>query len=133
MVSKVNNKGLAFVQFFDGLVEQVHCELPDDVAEYYSMIKSSLESDNSKPTFTETGLAILEYLQKCEAKNLKARDIADGLVVSSRKVSGAMRKLVSDGWCEKFGSNPTIYSITNQGKEFDISKYKEIMNYAQGT
>ena len=50
----------------------------------------------------------------------KARDIAEGLFISSRAVSGAMRKLVSDGFVEKVGQDPTIYSLTNNGKIISI-------------
>ena len=50
----------------------------------------------------------------------KARDIAEGLFVSSRTVSGAIRKLVTDGFVEKVGQDPVIYSITEQGKNIKI-------------
>lgn len=64
-------------------------------------------------------------MQSSETKSLKAKDIADGLEVSSRKVTGAMRKLTNDGFIEKFGSNPAIYSLTEKGKNFNIKTYKE--------
>ena len=51
---------------------------------------------------------------------LKARDIAEGLFISSRAVSGAMRKLVTDGFVEKIGKDPTIYTITETGKNITI-------------
>ena len=50
----------------------------------------------------------------------KAKDIAEGLFISSRTVSGAMRKLVSDGFVEKVGQDPVIYTITEKGKEIEI-------------
>ncbi len=81
-----------------------------------------------KPALTESGCQILEYLQSANAKNLKAKDIADGMAISSRKISGAIRKLVTDGFVEKFGTNPVIYSLTEKGKQFDIKDYKEKMN-----
>jgi predicted transcriptional regulator len=46
----------------------------------------------------------------------------------SKKIYGAMRKLVTDGYVEKFGQNPVIYSLTEQGKNFDITSYKETLN-----
>ena len=36
------------------------------------------------------------------------------------KVSGAMRKLVTDGFVEKVGQDPVIYSITENGKNINI-------------
>ena len=47
----------------------------------------------------------------------KAKDIADAMEISSKTVSGAMRKLVTDGYVEKTGKNPVIYNITLKGKE----------------
>jgi hypothetical protein len=31
-----------------------------------------------------------------------------------------MRKLVSDGYCEKIGENPIVYSLTNKGIEVNL-------------
>ena len=50
----------------------------------------------------------------------KSKDIAEGLFISSRSVSGSIRKLVNDGFVEKVGQDPTIYSITEQGKNIKI-------------
>ena len=38
--------------------------------------------------------------------------------MNSKSVSGTMRKLVSDGYFSKSGSNPVMYSLTDKGKEF---------------
>ena len=65
----------------------------------------------------------MEFLQKnVDTPMWKARDIAEGLFISSRAVSGAMRKLVTDGFVEKVGQDPVIYSITEKGKNIDIEK-----------
>lgn len=124
---KPMNKCAKFLDFFDYLVS--HCnepvELPEEVQEFYDMLRNQQESMADKPLFTETGLQILEYLQSCDAKNLKAKDIAEGMESSSRKVGGAMRKLVSDGFVDKFGSNPVVYTLTEKGRNFDIQLYKK--------
>ena len=66
-------------------------------------------------------MAILKYLQdNPETQLWKARDIAEGLFVSSKLVSGAMRKLVSDGYVDKEGRDPVIYTITEKGKTIEI-------------
>ena len=44
-----------------------------------------------------------------------SKDIGDAIGVSSRTVSGAMRKLVTDGYVEKIGQDPTVYCITEAG------------------
>lgn len=119
------NKYKQFLDYFDWLVE--NCKqpvvMPDEVQDVYNMLQEQQAME--KPMFTESGLSILEYLQTCDAKSLKAKDIADGMVISSRQVSGAIRKLVTDGFVDKMGSSPVIYSLTSKGKNFDINSYKE--------
>lgn len=119
------NKYKQFLDYFDWLVE--NCKqsvvIPDEVQDVYNMLQEQQAME--KPMFTESGLSILEYLQTCDAKSLKARDIADGMVISSRQVSGAIRKLVTDGFVDKYGQNPVIYSLTEKGRNFDINEYKE--------
>ena len=125
------NKYKQFLDYFDWLVE--NCKqsvvIPDEVQDVYNMLQEQQAME--KPMFTESGLSILEYLQTCDAKSLKARDIADGMVISSRQVSGAIRKLVTDGFVDKYGQNPVIYSLTEKGRNFDINEYKENLNNVQ--
>ena len=84
-------------------------------------IEALTDGKNDKPVLTDSGKRILDYLQKNPDKvMLKARDIAEDLYISSRGVSGALRKLVSDGFVEKMGESPVIYSITEKGKNFII-------------
>ena len=122
------NKYKQFLDYFDWLVE--NCKqsvvMPDEVQDVYNMLQEQQAME--KPMFTESGLSILEYLQTCDAKSLKARDIADGMVISSRQVSGAIRKLVTDGFVDKMGSSPVIYSLTTKGRDFDIKSYKNSLN-----
>jgi predicted transcriptional regulator len=33
-----------------------------------------------------------------------------------------MRKLVSDGFCEKIGENPIVYKLTEKGKNFNLNE-----------
>jgi predicted transcriptional regulator len=51
---------------------------------------------------------------------VEGRDIAEGLFINSRAVSGAMRKLVTDGYVEKIGQDPVVYSLTDNGKNIEI-------------
>lgn len=122
------NKYKQFLDYFDWLVE--NCKqsvvMPDEVQDVYNMLQEQQAME--KPMFTESGLSILEYLQTCDAKSLKARDIADGMVISSRQVSGAIRKLVTDGFVDKMGSSPVIYSLTSKGKNFNIKEYKQTLD-----
>lgn len=63
---------------------------------------------------TENGMKILDFMNENRDKfsNLfRAKDIAEGLFISSRSVSGAIRKLVTDGYVTKKEGNPITYSI----------------------
>ena len=122
------NKCEQFLNFFDYLVEQSDISrdvIPKEVLEYYEVLKTQQVSQKEKPILTEIGTQVLQYLQTNEVQSAKARDIADGMNMSSKKISGSMRKLVTDGFVEKIGANPVVYALTDKGKNFKIQNYKE--------
>lgn len=91
-------------------------ELDPDVVAYWEAFKG--ENEKEKPLFTDNGKLILKYMQEhiADMPMGKAKDIGEGLFISSRVVSGAIQKLVKDGYVEKIGSNPTVYALTDSGK-----------------
>lgn len=94
-------------------------ELDPDIVSYWTAFKEVKEED--KPTFTDNGKMIMKYLQDNDTTSMiRAKDIAEGLMVSSRTVSGAIRKLVTDGFVEKTSENPVMYMITEKGKNINI-------------
>lgn len=105
-----------FLDFVDYLMQ--NCKEPitlsENVQDYLDALRNSNKS--SQKEFTDNGKAILQWLQSAPAGMYKARDIAEGMDVSSKVVSGAMRKLISDGFAEKVGKDPVVYSITEKGK-----------------
>lgn len=110
-----------FIKFLNDLMEAAPHILPSDNVKAY--IDALADGKTEKPVLTENGKRVLQYLQSNPDKvMLKARDIADELGISSRGVSGSMRKLVSDGFVEKMGESPTIYTITEKGKNFIIEE-----------
>lgn len=79
------------------------------------------EKEIEKPMFTDNGKLILQYMKDHQEEGMwKARDIAEGLFINSRAVSGAMRKLVGDGFVEKVGQDPVVYALTDNGKTITI-------------
>lgn len=91
-------------------------ELSADAMDYFNGLQ--VTGDSGKPKFTENGKLVLKYMQqnKESYKNLfKAKDIGEGMGISSRTASGAMRKLVTDGYVEKIGSDPVVYALTSEG------------------
>ena len=110
-----------FINYLNELMKAApHITPSDNVKAYIEALQSGAEE---KPLITDSGKVILKYLQEhIERRMLKARDIAEDLGISSRGVSGSMRKLVSDGFVEKVGDSPAIYTITEKGKNFIIEE-----------
>lgn len=111
-----------FIDFLNALMAAaphvVEQNMTDNVKAY---IDALTDTKNDKPILTDNGKVILDYMQKnTDTPMMKARDIAEGLFISSRGVSGALRKLVNDGFCEKVGQDPVVYALTEKGKNFVI-------------
>ncbi len=92
--------------------------MTDTIEAYLNVLK---ENKNEKPIISEKGKVVLKCLQDNQDVVLwKAKDIAERINSTSRGVSGTMRKLVSDGFCESMGANPIVYKLTEKGKNFKI-------------
>ena len=99
-----------FIKMVEELISKI------DVSEYPNEMKyfESLKEDKSEGGLTENGQKILSFMQENKEKynNLfKAKDIGEGLDISSKAVSGSMRKLVKDGYVNKVGKEPVIYEL----------------------
>jgi DNA-binding MarR family transcriptional regulator len=118
------SKKLEFIEFIEKVMNDANIgpdHMPENVRLYWEAFRGANE-DGERPIFTENGKLILKYLQDNQNTTMwKARDIAEGMFINSRTVSGAMRKLVTDGFVEKIGENPVIYSITEKGKNIEIN------------
>lgn len=115
-----------FVNEIEGLLNSLgNYEWQSEGAKtYWDALRTSKEVQ--KPLFTDNGKLILKFLQEhSEIPIWKSRDIAEGIFISSRSVSGAIRKLVSDGYVEKMGQNPVIYSITEKGMNINLEEITE--------
>jgi hypothetical protein len=115
------SKKQEFIKYVNELIAAAPSVEPNEDSKLYWDAFCGLDENGEKPLFTDNGKLILKYMQdNLDTPMWKARDIAEGLFISSRGVSGAMRKLVSDGFVEKVGQDPTIYSITENGKNINI-------------
>lgn len=113
------SKKQEFINYVEKLILNTDEVMPEDAKIYWEALREKGETE--KPMFTDNGKLILGYLQSHpELELLKAKDIAEGLVLSSRTVSGAIRKLVTDGFVEKVSTDPVVYSITEKGKNIEI-------------
>lgn len=106
-----------FLQLFNFLME--NCKVPFEMSEGAKKYYEKLNETNSVE-ITENGKQILAYMQKNPDEVYKARDIAEGLFTNSRSVSGAMRKLVTNGFVSKEGQDPVTYKITELGINYNI-------------
>ena len=83
-----------------------------------------LNKTKSKMTLTENGAKVLNFMQENKNKYnnvFKAKEIAEGLFVSSHSVSGCMRKLIAENFVEKIGKDPVTYAITKEGLKIETS------------
>lgn len=97
-----------------------YSDIFSDAEDYFNGL--SVSGDNGKSKFTENGKLVLKYMQdnKDTYNNLfKAKDIGEGMGISSRTASGAMRKLVADGWVERIGESPVVYALTQSGTDIN--------------
>ena len=113
-----------FLNFIETLIKEnpdrANELMTENVKAYLDILK---EVKDEKPILTDNGKLLLKYLQdNSDVKCWKAKDLAEQIGISSRGASGAMRKLVNDGFCEKLGTNPVVYSLTEKGKNFTIIK-----------
>ena len=96
----------------------------DEAIAYFNAFKSTQNKKADKPQFTDNGKLILKAMienNEERANMFSAKQIAEYAFITSRQVSGAIRKLVTDGYCEKVGQDPIIYSLTDLGKQIDVA------------
>lgn len=92
----------------------------EDAMTYFNVM--STESEEKKK-FTENGKLVLQYMRDNEKDydNLfQAKAMGEGMGISSRTVSGAMRKLKDNGYVESLGGKPATYAITELGRTVDF-------------
>ena len=111
-----------FLDFLNALMEAApdvaEKLMTDNVQIYIDMLNDISET---KSILTDNGKIILDFMKKhTDTKTWKAKDISEQIGLASRGVSGALRKLVNDGFCDKLGKDPTYYTLTEKGKKFII-------------
>ena len=110
-----------FINTVEQLIAHSKDMIPTEAIEYLNQLKAVPEKE--KAPFTENGAKVLIWMQEnYESYNniLKAKEIGDGLFCSSRTVSGAMRKLVTDGYVSKTAGTPICYSLTDLGMTVEV-------------
>jgi predicted transcriptional regulator len=110
-----------FIIYLNDNYFNVNKNIPENIMAYWTAFCG--QTAGEKPAFTDNGKMVLKYMiENSDRDMMKAKDIAEGLVVSSKTVSGAMRKLVTDGYVEKVGQDPVVYSLTEKGKNIKFDE-----------
>lgn len=102
-------------------IEEFNIVFSEKAQEFFN----SLKAEPIKPEITEKGIEILKFVKdNCEDyKNIfSAKSVGEGLGKSSKVVSGAMRKLTTDGFLAKIegSANPVTYKITEKGMNYNF-------------
>ena len=116
----MTNKAI-FINTVEQLIAKSKDMIPTQALDYLNELKAVPEKE--KAPFTENGAKVLIWMQEnYNSYNniLKAKEIGDGLFCSSRTVSGAMRKLVTDGYVSKTAGTPICYSLTDLGMTVEV-------------
>lgn len=110
-----------FINFVSSLMEKCPNEkMNEDASLYWEGFCSSKDSSD-KPLLSDNGKIILEFLQnQTEKRTWTSKALGEGIGISSRSVSGSMRKLVDAGFVEKCGADPIAYVITDEGINFNL-------------
>lgn len=112
-----------FIEELDEALTEERISLSEDALIFYESLRCG--EGKGKTAFTDNGKLILQFMKDNvdNFNNLfKAKEIGEGIGITSRTASGAMRKLVSDGYVEKMGTSPAVYALTDKGKEVDFNE-----------
>ena len=108
---------LEFFETINNALTNNLINLSPDALTYYQALADSSEEEK-KSILSENAKKILEFLQNNPNKPFKSKDIANEIEISSRSVSGSIRKLVNENLVEKINKEPCIYMITEKGINF---------------
>lgn len=118
-----------FIEFVEHMMTQMNfstSELEEnkDAIDFFASLKATT-AESEKPLFTEKGKIIFQFMKdnKETYNNMfKAKDIGEKLAISSRGAAATIRKLITDGYVEKFGDEPVVYSLTTLGENFNFNE-----------
>ena len=118
-----------FIEFVEHMMAQMNfsaSELEEhkEAIDFFASLKATT-AEQEKPLFTEKGKIIFQFMKdnKETYNNMfKAKDIGEKLAISSRGAAATIRKLITDGYVEKFGDEPVVYSLTTLGENFSFNE-----------
>lgn len=105
-----------FIETVERLFDKYQPEVP---LEGIKAFKSYCETA-SVSEITEKGKVVLKALEGTEDW-VSAKNIGNKIDVPSKSVTGALIKLVNDGYVEKQKGVPTVYRLTQKGIEYNLN------------
>jgi predicted HTH transcriptional regulator len=123
MENKMSKKEI-FINEIQNQLNSNKITLSQDALEFFNALVAS-NAGVKETTFTENGKRVLTFMQENKAtysNMFTAKSIAEGLAISSHGSSGALRKLVNDGYVEKIEGSPVTYLLSTVGEKvkFDV-------------
>lgn len=108
-----------FIEYVKNVM--IDSEMPENAKKYFETLMIEKPA-KEKPLFTDNGKLILQYMKDNyqDNANFSSKQIAEGIMLTSRAVSGAIRKLVTDGFVNKVSADPVIYQLSDKGIEIKI-------------
>lgn len=100
-----------FIEIVEKLFSENPTVVTQEAQDYLNALKAVKEV--KKPELSDGAKNILAFMKDNNIP-MPARDIANGMGISSRCVSGSMRKLVELGYVETISENPKVYIKTNK-------------------
>lgn len=112
---------MTMIDFLNGLEIYSKYFSPEEL-DFFEELKEK-QREISKNMFTENGKKILKCMKDYNEKYsnvFNSKQLGELLFMPPRSVSGAMKKLLNDGYVEKKATNPVSYSLTSLGEETQI-------------
>lgn len=94
----------------------------DSLLKFWKDFKDG-KTEKSSKEMTENGKKLLGWMQNNIEKLsnvFTSKEMAEAFFTSGRSVAGSMRKLVNDGYVNKVGKDPVLYSLTEKGKNYQL-------------
>ena len=98
------------------IMEVEKVELSEKAKAYFETLKTGKKA-KEKVEITENGKIILKAMKEI-GEAASAKVIGESLRTTGRKVSGCLRKLVTEGYVQKIGENPIQYELTEKGLSY---------------
>lgn len=123
----MTNRELFIIELENYISHETTIPFSDGAWEYFQSLKTVTEKE--KPPFTENGAKVLKWMQENYSSYnniLKAKEIAEGMFaingtpITSRTVSGSLRKLITDGYVTKIAGSPVCYSLSDKGMTVEV-------------